>query len=74
VLISSSPAHDGRARPSNRIHVRTGVWLIRDHLSTELDGSTRGRLTELVYCRVYAFGHGLTEVRPLAAFPEQQLD
>jgi len=69
--VVARPRRGGRDLPTEFTFELVCGW-IRDHLSTELDGSTRGRLTELVYRRVTP-GHGLTEVRPLARLPEQQL-
>jgi len=46
---------------------------IRDHLSTELGWRYTWETNGLVYRRATPWPGGLTEVRPLAAFPEQQL-
>jgi len=45
------PPTTGRARPSNRIHVRTGVWLDQRPSEHRAWMAVRGRLTELVYRR-----------------------
>jgi len=46
------PTTGGRDLPTEFTSELVCGW-IRDHLSTELDGSTRGRLTELVYRRLF---------------------
>jgi len=46
-----APAHDGRARPSNRIHVRTGVWLDQRPSEHRAWMAVHGETNGLVYRR-----------------------
>jgi len=51
----------GAGATSNRIHVRTGVWRIRDHLSTELGWQYTWETNGVGHAGL-RLGHGLTEV------------